>query len=156
MSDIATGFHFHFTDQHVYEALATCILVSATAIIYTLSQRLRGRRLPQQPRAQQHGVSIHESQILRCNISHHRLFPKVHGFTYSYLTVGIPVRSPRSNWLLSVDTAQWWKRGWLHVTAEDHLNRGGEGKSLSEHLDSYLTQQVLSGDSLLAPLQGSN
>ncbi len=30
----------------------------------------------------------------------------------------------------------------LFVTAKDHLNRGHEGGSLSENLDSYLRRQV--------------
>lgn len=86
--------------------------------------------------------SIYRTQILRCNLSHHRLFPKRHGFSYSYLMVGIPIRSTNSNWLVSVDTKKWWRRGMLFVTAKDHLNRGREGGSLSEKLDSYLRRQV--------------
>ncbi|KAG8405299.1 hypothetical protein J3458_021961 [Metarhizium acridum] len=89
------------------------------------------------------GVSIHKTQIIRCNISHRRLFPKTHRFAYPYLSVGIPVRSPTSSWLLSVDTASWWQRGWLHVSPRDHLNRGRDGATLSENIDAYLQLQGL-------------
>ncbi|KAI2601771.1 DUF1365-domain-containing protein [Hypoxylon sp. NC1633] len=100
------------------------------------------KRQPLETR-RRHQVSIHETQILKCQISHRRLFPKTHRFIYPYLSVGIPVRSPKSNWLLSVDIEVWWKRGWLQVSANDHLNRGRDGKTLSENIDSYLKAQGL-------------
>ncbi|KHO01977.1 uncharacterized protein MAM_00978 [Metarhizium album ARSEF 1941] len=87
------------------------------------------------------GVSVHKTHIIRCKISHRRLFPEKHRFAYPYLSVGIPVRSPTSNWLLSVDAAPWWERGWLHVSPKDHLNRGRDGATLSENIDAYLKLQ---------------
>ncbi|KFG80604.1 hypothetical protein MANI_028773 [Metarhizium anisopliae] len=95
--------------------------------------------------AAKHGgdVSIRKTQIIKCRISHRRLFPKKHRFAYPYLSVGIPVRSPTSNWLLSVNTASWWARGWLHVSPKDHLNRGLDGATLSENIDAYLQLQGL-------------
>ncbi|KAI1208158.1 uncharacterized protein F4807DRAFT_431810 [Annulohypoxylon truncatum] len=90
-----------------------------------------------------HGVSIHETQIIKSTVSHYRLFPKKHGFLYPYLAVGVPIRSPSSNWIFSVDTTTWWKRGWLHVSAKDHLHRGSNYETLSEKLDCYLRQQGL-------------
>ncbi|KAK9441956.1 hypothetical protein VB005_06600 [Metarhizium brunneum] len=95
--------------------------------------------------AAKHGgdVSIHKTQIIKCRISHRRLFPKKHRFAYPYLSVGIPVRSPTSNWLLSVNTASWWARGWLHVSPKDHLNRGRDGATLSENIDAYLQLEGL-------------
>lgn len=90
-----------------------------------------------------HGVEILQTQILRCNISHSRLFPKKHHFIYPYLSVGIPVRNPRSNWLLSIDTQNWWRRGWLHVTGNDHLHRLNQDATVSEKLNNYLRQQVI-------------
>lgn len=88
------------------------------------------------------GISIHETQILKCTISHCRLFPKKHRFAYAYLSVGIPVRSPTSNWLLSVDDVSWWQKGWFHVSPQDHLARGRHGATLSQNLDEYLKHQV--------------
>lgn len=154
--DFGARLIFTFTNTQARDAVATCFLVSVTAVLYTAWQRLHQRRSRKQVGTQRHGISIHTPQILRCNISHHRLFPKRHKFTYSYLSVGIPVRLPTSNWLLSVDTTKWWERGWLHVTAEDHLGRDGEGKSLSEHLDCYLREQVSISLLKSAFLLGSN
>jgi hypothetical protein len=81
--------------------------------------------------------------ILPGRISHTRLFPKFHTFSYPYLMVGVPVRSCQSNWLLSIDSANknWWKRGWLRVEPQDHLGRGDE-KSLDLKLDHFLQSQV--------------
>lgn len=85
---------------------------------------------------------IHDSLILRGRLSHTRLFPKFHSFSYSYLMVGIPIRSCKSNWLLSVDVTDWWSRGWLRVDASDHLDRSNNEKSISEKLDQYLESKV--------------
>lgn len=143
MSNIATSLRMHIVDGYGYGAVATCLLVSATVGLYALQRPLWAKCPLERSTVQRHGLSIHKPQILGCNVSHHRLFPEHHGFTYSYLTVGIPARSPRSSWLLSVDATKSWRRGWLHVTAEDHLNRGSEGMTLSEHLDSYSRQAGL-------------
>ncbi|KAI0470089.1 hypothetical protein GGR56DRAFT_684050 [Xylariaceae sp. FL0804] len=89
---------------------------------------------------------IVKTQILKCNISHRRLFPAKNAFVYSFLSVGIPVRRPSSNWFLSVDTVPWWRRCLLHVTARDHLDGGSEVGSLSELLDIYLRKQGLEPD----------
>ncbi|KAI0476350.1 hypothetical protein GGR56DRAFT_665999 [Xylariaceae sp. FL0804] len=92
------------------------------------------------------GISIDKTQIIPCNVSHRRIFPKRRQFLYSYLSVGIAVRSPDSGWLLSVDVAPRWKRGFLHVTAEDHLHPDGCGNTLSKKLDNYLIQEGLNPD----------
>lgn len=91
-------------------------------------------------------ISIDKTQIVLSKISHHRIFPVPHGFTYSYLSVGIPVRSPQSNWLLSIDDEahHWWNRGWLRVRAKHHLHRGRDGLALSANLDGYLREEVSS------------
>ncbi|KAI0812854.1 hypothetical protein GGR55DRAFT_703576 [Xylaria sp. FL0064] len=87
---------------------------------------------------------INKTQILKCNISHRRLFPAQHAFTYPCLSVWVPVRTPKSTWILSVDESQWWKRGWLHVTVKDHFGfRGSEAAALSEALDEYLEREGL-------------
>lgn len=89
-------------------------------------------------------ISIDKTQIILAKISHHRVSPIFHGFTYSSLSVGVPVRSPKSNWLLSVDDDEmrWWDKGWLRVFARGHLHRGRDGSTLSANLDGYLREQA--------------
>lgn len=87
-------------------------------------------------------ISVRETRIIRCRISHHRLFPTKHSFVYPYLSVGIPVRIPESNWLLSADENRWCKKAWLNVSAKDHLHRGKGEETLSEKVDAYLKLQV--------------
>lgn len=131
--------------QSVYVALAIVLLLSLTYIVSKFGRCPRTAKNPEHLAGQRHGISIHKSQILRCYISHHRLFPKHHDFIYSYFMVGIPVRSLSSNWLLSADgrgTSTRWRKGWLHVSAEDHLYRGSSGKTLSQKLNIYLSQEV--------------
>ena len=128
--------------QYVKRALLIYLAIFTVRLIHAMWQRFRIVPAQKQSNVQEHGVSMHRTQILRGKVSHLRLFPKRHSFVYSYLTLGIPVRSPSPNWLLSLDTKDWWRRGWLSVTADDHLTPGDEGQTLSEKLNCYLRQQV--------------
>jgi hypothetical protein len=121
-----------------------CLLSLFIGSIVHLSKRLRTRRdaTRSTKRCEQHNILIEKPQLLKCSVSHRRLYPRRHGFIYSYLAVGIPVRAPRSNWLLSVNNSKWWTRGIFHVTAKDHLYRGRGGETLSENLDDYLRGEV--------------
>jgi len=130
----------------MYTLVALSITLFVTAYLLSFKHTFRQKRHAhaQEPKdAQKHDISIHKTQIIKSNISHYRLFPKRHGFNYSYLSVGIPVRSPISNWLISVDERKWWKRGWLHVTEKDYLHRTINDGSLSQKLDAYLKKQVI-------------
>lgn len=134
--------------------LILCILLIlvTTGVLYILIRGMLGSSSSRhQTNSRHHGISIYKTQIIKCGISHRRLIPKDHGFAYPYLAVGIPVRSPDSNWLLSVDHKQWWERDWLHVTPKDHLNRGNSGNTLSQNLDAYLKQQVIFAETQLSP-----
>ena len=95
--------------------------------------------------------TVQKPIIFPGRVSHTRLFPAFHTFSYSYLLVGVPVRSSQSNWLLSVDEARWWSKGWLQVLAEDHLDRSEDRRSmsLSSKLDQYL-KSVVCTDKYLA------
>ncbi|KAI0188240.1 hypothetical protein F4808DRAFT_446368 [Astrocystis sublimbata] len=84
------------------------------------------------------GILVDKTQLLRCKISHRRLFPRSHAFIYSCLSVGITVRKPTSSWTLSVDESKWWKRGLLHVDARHHLGRFQSHCTLSQCLDEFL------------------
>lgn len=142
-------------------ALPTCVCVPVVVVTYLFYRCLASnmeyaarRRLIT---GRNDGVSVHHTQIIPSVISHQRMFPKRHGFRYPYLSVGIPVRSPTCSRLLSVDTAEWWRRGWLHVSANDHLHRGMPGATLAEKLDAYLKDQVLNSATLfilIYPMSG--
>jgi Protein of unknown function (DUF1365) len=79
--------------------------------------------------------------VHRCRTSHTRRFPKIHGFSYRYLQISIPV-SFRGNCgsLVSVDTPS--KHSWLHVTADDYLQRDSALTTLEAKLFAYLRRQV--------------
>ena len=75
-------------------------------------------------------------------ISHTRLLPQKHSFTYSYLMVGIPILSTLENTtLVSVDAPTWWQRGLLRIEARDHLGRNTG--TIRGKLNSYLESQVI-------------
>lgn len=124
--------------------LIACLLCIAVACPYIVCARARLRTFPQKhcTNSRSHGISIHKTQIIKCDVSHRRIFPEKHAFRSSFLSVGIPVRSPTSSWLLSVDSRPWWDRGWFHVSPTDHLHRERSSRSLSAKLDAYLTQEV--------------
>lgn len=83
--------------------------------------------------------------------THTRFFPKKHSFSYSYLTVGIPVGlKGRANTLLSVDTSSLgWN--WLQkvfsftpftVDGTDYLARGVNNDGLRGKLEEFLQSEV--------------
>ncbi|KAJ6440213.1 L-aminoadipate-semialdehyde dehydrogenase [Purpureocillium lavendulum] len=88
--------------------------------------------------------------------THRRFSPKRHAFSYSYLTVGIPVDYKGSaNGMIEMDEssaapvdrcfplANLTARSWYCVHAADHLQRGHSQLSLREKLDSYLQSEGL-------------
>ena len=87
--------------------------------------------------------------ILPCRTAHTRLFPEHHGFSYSYLQVGVPVgwRGSLAS-MIATDLSsqphgrhQIW-RGLFKVEAADHLDRGNISSGLRGKLDAYLEAQV--------------
>jgi DUF1365 family protein len=70
---------------------------------------------------------------------HTRLFPRKHGFEYSYLFVGVPVGvSGQVSKALSVDS----QRGsWFNVKSADYLSRGNEHLGLGDKLKRFLHSQ---------------
>ncbi|KAF8854738.1 hypothetical protein BDZ45DRAFT_656202 [Acephala macrosclerotiorum] len=86
-----------------------------------------------------------------CQTSHIRMFPKKHGFSYSYLFVGIPVGwKGNAGGMLSAeeeDSRSWYQRwltltpgkAWWTVNGDDYLKRGNKGGlygKLREFLES--------------------
>ena len=87
--------------------------------------------------------------VLPCRTTHTRLFPKKHGFSYSYLQVGIPVgwRGSISS-MLSADTngipnsgPRSTAKSWFSVDAADYLDRGNGQLGLKGKLDLYIESQ---------------
>ena len=122
------------------QVFAACIGLA----LYLFSIRYNSKSDKQYPQELLNVVSpIDKPLIIPGRISHTRIYPKHHAFSYSYLMVGIPIHSPnQGNWLLSVDQHPWWNRGWLRVEAGDHLGRGGDKDGIYHKLQSYLESQV--------------
>lgn len=90
--------------------------------------------------------------LIPCRTSHTRFFPKKHSFSYSYLTVGIPVGFRGSvNGMVSTDvftapktglSTRSGTKGWFDVSSEDYLHRGHGELGLRGKLDEYLATQV--------------
>jgi hypothetical protein len=79
--------------------------------------------------------------IHRCRTSHTRMIPKKHSFSYHYLQISIPVGFKGScGSLVSVDNPS--QNSWLHVWAEDYLQRDGSLTTLKLKLSAYLQSQV--------------
>ena len=93
--------------------------------------------------------TIDDLLILRGRTSHTRLFPAFHSFNYSYLMVGVPLHSTKCNWLVTVDEPSWWKRGWLRIEANDHLQRGQNEHGIRRKLNLYLESQVCKNEHLI-------
>jgi hypothetical protein len=90
-----------------------------------------------------------------CRTSHVRMFPKKHGFSYSYLLVGIPIGWKGSvDGMLSADTPKdqrpWYIKllslrpggAWFTVNGDDYLGRGHVDGGLQEKLKKYLESEA--------------
>ena len=93
--------------------------------------------------------------LFPCRTSHVRMFPKKHGFSYSYLLVGIPVGWKGSvGGMLSADTPKnqtpWYMRllslrpggAWFTVNGDNYLGRGHVDGGLQGKLKKYLESEV--------------
>lgn len=93
--------------------------------------------------------------LFPCRTSHSRLFPRKHVFSYSYLTIGIPVdfegdagglvsvgiraKPGLSSWFSSVSPVS---STWFSIDPDDYLERGKSELGLRGKLDVYLRTQV--------------
>lgn len=94
--------------------------------------------------------------LIPCKTTHRRFFPKKHSFSYSYLTVGVPVDFRGSvNGMIGVDEdpafpfrrlvpfASVFFRSWYSVQASDHLQRGPYALGLRKKLNMFLLSEVI-------------
>ena len=94
-------------------------------------------------------LSLGKPLLFPSRTSHVRLFPKKHGFSYSYLLVGIPVgwRGSAGS-LISVDLdsaeckSNRRKKAWFSVDGAEYLHRGCDARGLLGKLEVYLKTQV--------------
>lgn len=93
--------------------------------------------------------------LIPCKTTHRRLLPKKHSFSYTYLTVGVPVdfrgsvngmigvdEDPASSFGGLVPFAKVLLQSWYHIQASDHLQRGHGGRNLRERLNVFLLSEV--------------
>lgn len=92
--------------------------------------------------------------LFPCQTSHVRIFPKKHGFSYSYLLVGIPVGwNGNFGGMISAEEEEnrpWYLRwfslkpgmAWWTVNSDHYLGRGHEKDGLAGKLREYLESQV--------------
>lgn len=88
--------------------------------------------------------------IFPSRTSHVRLFPKKHGFSYSYLLVGVPLErkaapdpTDSSDDKTSPEDANVHAlMPWFKVDASDYLDRGNSHLGFQCKLDMYLKDQV--------------
>lgn len=94
--------------------------------------------------------------LIPCKTTHRRLFPKKHSFSYSYLTIGVPVDFRGSvNGMIAVDEnpvpsfgglvpfANLLSRSWYYIQASDHLQRSQHGPGLRGKLNLFLLSEVI-------------
>ena len=80
--------------------------------------------------------------IFPCCVSHTRLFPKAHRFSYSYLMVGVPIQDEGiKGSVLSTDSSSE-TNGWFSLHGEDNLERSLGPCSLNRKINEYLASQV--------------
>lgn len=97
-----------------------------------------------------------QTYLIPCKTTHRRLFPKKHSFSYSYLTVGVPLDFRGSvNGMIGVDEdptfpfrclvpfASVLFRSWYSIQSSDHLQRGHHALSLREKLNNFLLSEVI-------------
>lgn len=93
--------------------------------------------------------------LIPCRTTHRRFSPKKHSFSYSYLTVGVPVgfngsfngmigvyEKPSSPFRNTVSFMKPFFQSWYHIQASDYLQRGGDELGLRGKLNSYLQSEV--------------
>lgn len=94
--------------------------------------------------------------LIPCKTTHRRLLPKKHSFSYSYLTIGVPVDFRGSvNGMIAVDEnpvpsfgglvpfANLLSRSWYYIQASDHLQRNHHGLCIRGKLNLFLLSEVI-------------
>lgn len=89
-------------------------------------------------------IETPKPKIFPCQTTHARIFPKRHGFAYSYLQCGFPIISSGTKYNgveFPSGEDRTLGRWWLRVRAEDYLERGGGAFGFYWKLRTYLRAQ---------------
>lgn len=163
LSDISTLLVFTFLqNRHFcvglfqeYVELPTFITVTgSSALLFVLLQIIRYIRGFQVKSTNLDGKSL-KPMLFPAKTSHLRLFPKKHGFSYSYLLTGIPIGwMGSSGGMISadekIDVSPWYRRlfslqpmgPWYVVDGDSYLERGRVPGGLQGKLKKFLHDQV--------------
>ena len=124
--------------------------VAATLAMIVLSLRRAygsSSEVPKElpPGVRKWSLEFPKARIFPCRTTHARTFPKRHTFQYSYLQCGFPIvpdgtTPDRIDFGLGNDRklGSWW----LHIKADDYLERGNGALGFYGKLQSYLREQV--------------
>ncbi|KAK4121120.1 hypothetical protein N657DRAFT_624221 [Parathielavia appendiculata] len=126
--------------------------LSTSVLAFLLVRLLRVTRRKKNKTIQWNGPG--SVLLFPCRTHHARLFPTKHAFSYSYLTVGIPVGfEDNAGGMVSVEAkgepnhSPWIglalrrPKAWFSIDPSDYLERGKSGLGLRGKLDEYLRTQ---------------
>ena len=139
----------HMVPSHAVSAFIALALSAAVVSIWSSLCLNRGSDLAPESKENAESKGPFEPLIFPCRTSHTRLFPQKHAFSYSYLTVGVPVGwQGRAGSMIETEGRRsdpGEKRALsiaFRVEAADHLDRGNDHISLRGKLDTYIKSQV--------------
>lgn len=133
-------------------ALCLSLLIGCISIMLVAIPSLKSRRSDKSI-----WQGPNQAYLIPCKTTHRRLFPKKHSFSYSYLTVGIPVDfkgsingmigvhdSPRETSGLRplLPLAKLFSQSWYCIQASDHLQRDYNDLGLRGKLNHFLLSEV--------------
>lgn len=164
VSDISTLFGFGLIRnrhsciqlfQKYVDPSAFITVVGSTVFLFTLLQIVRYVRGLEVASTKLDGQFL-KPMLFPAKTSHLRLFPKKHGFSYSYLLTGIPIGwTGSSGGIISADerndSSSWYKRlfslqpmkPWYVVDGDAYLERGHVPGGLEGKLKKFLHDQVI-------------
>ena len=86
---------------------------------------------------------MEEPLLIPSRLSHTRLFPCSHTFSYKYIAAWLPIDwIGNLNNVLSAGPLPRSKRAWMHIDPKNYLYDGSPSVTLRQKLDEYLRSQV--------------
>jgi DUF1365 family protein len=135
------------TIQHLSELFIFLLVALASYLLFASRRRDQSTSNWQGPG---------QPYLIPCKTTHRRFFPEKHSFSYSYLTVGVPVGYKGSaNGMIEIDEqssspsgskstfAKLLTQSWYRIQVSDHLERGHNELDLRGKLDRYLQSEVI-------------
>lgn len=131
----------------LYLALSVTTVLVSTVISFSFrrAERKSNRSAESPPTACEWTLDHPPARIFPCRTTHARMFPKKHAFGYSYLQCGYPV-VPQATTTEGINISDGKDRTigrwWMHVKADDYLDRGNGDLGFYGKLKMYLRQHV--------------